>query len=49
MEKSLSWAVHTVRDLPTYTSGRVVLIGDAVCPVDSLELWNALTRCRLMR
>ena len=40
MEKPLSWAVHTVRDLPTYASGRAVLIGDAVCPIDSLELWN---------
>ncbi|RPD58219.1 FAD/NAD(P)-binding domain-containing protein [Lentinus tigrinus ALCF2SS1-7] len=29
MDKSLSWAVHTVRGLPTYVSGRAVLIGDA--------------------
>ncbi len=31
MDKPLDWAVHTVRELPTNVSGRVVLIGDAVC------------------
>ncbi|KAI0702412.1 FAD/NAD(P)-binding domain-containing protein [Cerioporus squamosus] len=29
MDKTLSWAVNTVRELPTNVSGRVVLIGDA--------------------
>jgi len=29
VEKPMQWAIHTVRPLPSYVSGRVALLGDA--------------------
>ena len=30
MDKPLLWAIHRVRELPTFVHGRVALLGDAV-------------------
>ena len=30
MKKPLKWAINEVRGLPTFASGRVALLGDAV-------------------
>jgi 2-polyprenyl-6-methoxyphenol hydroxylase-like FAD-dependent oxidoreductase len=43
MKGALKWAVNEVRELPTYVSGRVALLGDAVsCQPASLVLHTDL-------
>ncbi len=33
IEKPTRWAIHELKPLPFYFTGRVVLLGDAVCGI----------------